>query len=239
MSSTQLRPEISASSRLSSVEDRVVRIIVQKQFKTGEQIYRQGDRRDMVLRIDLGTVAISRPRVARPNSVIRIADAGEYIGLGCLDHHSENARAITDAGVTCVSFDEFADLAQHDPRLRDMQADANERDFEHRKDELTTARCSTPAESVAALLVCISRLNAQEGRDPLIVADSLTCGVAAGLLDLDIDALAKALILLERHGVIVSTEDGAIRIVSLDCLDRFSEDTPLAAQPAARRSPSL
>lgn len=226
MSSTSLHPSIRSGEDGSERDPRIVRIIVEKQYKTGETIYWQGDRRDMVLRIDAGTVAVFRRHDDRPSTITRIAAPGDYIGLGCLDHHSETARAICEATLTCISLGEFSRLADADKRLQAMQADANERDFKNRKEELTTAPRPTPERSIAALLSCISQLNVYEGRDPYVVADSMTCGVVADLLDLDIDRLELALVELKRHGLIESTGDGAICIRSLDRLDRFCNGEP-------------
>lgn len=234
MSSTSLHPAICAGEGSSGCDPRVVRIVVQKRFKTGETIYWQGDRRDVILRIDAGTVAVFRRHDGRPSNITRIAGPGDYIGLGCLDHHSETARAICEATLTCISLDEFARLAEADERLRTMQADADERDFRNRKDELTSAPRPTPERSVAALLSCISQLNVYEGRDPHVVGDSMTCGTVADLLDLDIDRLQRALVGLKAHGLIESTDDGAIRIVSLGDLGRFCDSEPKQAAEAPK-----
>lgn len=239
MSSTSLHPSIGAPQGSFGCDPRIVKIVVQKRFRTGETIYWQGDRRDMVLRIDAGTVAVFRRHDGRPSTITRIAGPGDYIGLGCLDHHSETARAVCEATLTCISLDEFAQLAAGDERLRAMQADADERDFRNRKDELTTAPRPTPERSLAALLGCISQLNTYEGRDPHVVGDCLTCGVVADLLDLDIDRLESALVQLQRQALIESTDDGAIRIVSLDRLDRFCDADPGGPAKPVELEPTL
>ena len=75
----------------------------------------------------------------------------------------------------------------------------------------------------------LSRCNAYEGRDPAVIADSLTCGVVAGYLDVSVDELADSLKDLERRGLIEATPKG-LRLMNFDELEKLADASgPIAA----------
>jgi len=78
-------------------------------------------------------------------------------------------------------------------------------------------------ERTAALLIVLSRNNAYEGRDPALIADELNCGLVADMLGIGIDTLASVLIDLERQGFVVPGDDGGLRLLDIEGLDRLSE----------------
>ena len=78
-------------------------------------------------------------------------------------------------------------------------------------------------ERTAAYLVVVSRNNRYEGRDPLVICDDVRCGAVSGLLGIDLDVLGRVLLEMRRGGMVSTTDDGSLRIVDLDALDRLSE----------------
>jgi CRP/FNR family transcriptional regulator len=79
-----------------------------------------------------------------------------------------------------------------------------------------------PLERVAALFVTLARCNAYEGRDPLIVTDSMNCGVVAGYLDISLGDLARCLKEMEGRGLIMADPAG-LRLTDMDALERLAE----------------
>jgi CRP/FNR family transcriptional regulator len=65
-------------------------------------------------------------------------------------------------------------------------------------------------------------LNANEGRDPTMVSDSLECGTAATYLGIDVEALANALSELGRLGLIEPSPARGLRLLDLDALRRLA-----------------
>ena len=135
----------------------------------------------------------------------------EYVGLGCLGHYPDNAKALSHTTTAIYSRDDFARLTENSRELRAIQAAAIENEFEFVKRSIEPAR-RTPTEAVAAYLVAISSLNAREGRDPRIVDADVNSGIVADLLHMDIYTLQKALIELKRYNLIGVDDDGAIRL---------------------------
>lgn len=78
----------------------------------------------------------------------------------------------------------------------------------------------------AAFLVVTSRNNGYEGRDPLVVFDDVRGGTVAEFLNIDLDLLGRALVEMQRHGLISAMEDGNLHIDNLAALDQFSEQQP-------------
>ena len=50
--------------------------------------------------------------VGRPNGVVEIAVASDFVGLGVLEAYCESARAVQDSVVSSLSHDEFINLSE-------------------------------------------------------------------------------------------------------------------------------
>ena len=88
--------------------------------------------------------------------------------------------------------------------------------------EAKRGAAARPIVRIAALLVTLARGNAYEGRDPAIIADTLTCGVVAGYLNLSLDALAQLLGELKKLGLVEASDRG-LRLTNLHELERLAD----------------
>lgn len=120
----------------------------------------------------------------------------------------------------------YAHLTQHELiRVEDRakpipSSEENiEAEFERKKQSII--KRSDPAIRVAAFLAAISRQNEREGRDATIVCDSVKCGAVAGLLDLNIDAVSRALATLQQKGLIESDNVNRLHLRNIIGLERF------------------
>ena len=80
----------------------------------------------------------------------------------------------------------------------------------------------SPIERVAALLLAISRNNANEGRDAAEIPDTLTCGFVADLLGTPIHTLASLLKLLEERGLVALDGHAGLRLTNLAGLEKLA-----------------
>jgi len=92
-----------------------------------------------------------------------------------------------------------------------------------------SAAFQSAMERAAAYLVVVSRTNAYEGRDPLLIKDDVRCGDVSGFLGLEIDVLARALLEMQRRGLVSTTADGNLHLDDIQALDRLSEGREAAA----------
>lgn len=92
-------------------------------------------------------------------------------------------------------------------------------EFERKKQRVIER--SDPVIRVAAFLVAISRQNEHEGRDATIVYDSLKSDAVAELLGLDLDILSRALVTLQRKGLVESANADRLRLKDIDGLERL------------------
>ena len=109
-----------------------------------------------------------------------------------------------------------------------------EAEFERKKQSII--KQSDPVVRVAALLVAISRQNEREGRDAGIVCDSLKCGAVAGLLDLDIDTVSRALATLQQKGLIESDNANCVHLRDIVGLERFVDQKKPQSAELFRKS---
>lgn len=195
-------------------------------IQAGASLFKAGEPRDRIFKICKGAVALAQPRNEGLSSIVRIATPGDFIGVGWLEEHTETARAISPCTVEILTPDEFRALAADDEALREQLSDAVERDFEARKVQLTDRRATTALECVASFLVAISRQNVYEGRDPLVISDSLTCGVVGELLKMNLDVLAQSLLQLKKIGIIADGPGDEIVIRDLGTLIMIADAEP-------------
>ncbi len=185
-------------------------------------LFRAGDPRTQLYRVETGALCVYEARRSDDQSVIEFAFPGEYVGLGFLENHHLNARALLDTTVTCVPVEALADIVRRDARAQAKLAQAMEREFEARRDELHAAGQRQPIERVAALLVTSARTNVQQGRTAELIKDSWKCGFIADLLQMTLDDLSAVLVELDRRGLIAAAGDD-LRLTDIDALEAMAD----------------
>ena len=186
----------------------------------GEIVFRQGDARDHIYRIEMGTVCLHREDAGGVREVIEYASPGDYIGLGYLDHHVYSAVATSEAVLSCYPRPQLVPALTHTSPSRAKAAVDPEIAFP--REEEAHSEQADPITRAAALFVTLSRCNAYEGRDPALIADSLTCGVVAGYLGMSVDDLARVLKALEA-GDLVEAAAGGLRLKDLHALEKLAD----------------
>jgi CRP/FNR family transcriptional regulator, anaerobic regulatory protein len=176
--------------------------------RASEFLFRTGDLRTHVFRVESGSICLYESGRTDRKSVVEFLFPGDFVGLGFLEKHCLNARALLDTSVTSLTLDAAAEVIRNDAKAKGKLAAAIEREFEIRREELRGAGQRQPAERVAALLVTSARTNIQQGRAPDLIEDSWRCGVIADLLRLSLDELTAILLELERRGLIKATAEG-------------------------------
>ena len=173
-------------------------------------------------RIEAGTIALYRKRIGHPLDVVEFAFTGDVVGFGFLEHHIHLAKAVGEAHVRCLPLDALDHILRDDERAAHRYAETLGREFEFRRDELAGAY-RKPTSRLAAFFLALSQLNGHEGRDSNVISDSLECGSVASCIALDLDALGRALVELEKAGLIESCPEG-LRLANLVGLSQLANE---------------
>jgi CRP-like cAMP-binding protein len=203
----------------------------------GEYIYREAEPRLCVYRVDRGAIAVFQRRLAQRGSNIQIAGPNDYLGLGCLRHHRDNARALVESVIRPIPGDECARLARHDAELRRKQDEAIERDFEYGKELARNRGKANPVECVATFLIALSTQNGYEGRDQQVITDSLDGTVVTGLLGIDENTLGCTLAELQAMNLVERYPPASLRIKNIEALRRVANGAGAAERNHAAASP--
>ena len=134
-SSSSVQPKFGRSSATPAVSrsgDTSVHCPV-RTLATGEDLFREGDPRTDVYRVETGTICIYEPRWDGHRPVIRFAFPGDLVGLGFLEHHACTARAMVEARVTCLPNASMESLVVGNPKAEAELQQALEREFELRR----------------------------------------------------------------------------------------------------------
>jgi len=189
---------------------------------TGEDLFREGDPRTHVYRVETGAICIHEPRWNGHRPVVRFAVPGDLVGLGFREHHACTARAMVGARVTCLPNASMESLVAGNPKAEAELQQALEREFELRRNSLVESGRRNPVERVAAFLVALSQINKREGRDANVIDASWQCGIVADQLELSLDVIARRLVEFERDGLIESCPSRGLRLKDLVTLEALA-----------------
>jgi CRP/FNR family transcriptional regulator len=194
-----------------------------RSLTAGEVLFREGEMREHVYRVEKGAVCLFRQQTDGSRSVIEFAFPGDYVGLGYLDNHVSDAQATIDTLLTCLPRSVLDPVIERTSNGTQRLAAAIEREVAFLNETQRHGAAAAPVVRAAALLVTLSRCNAYEGRDPTIITDSLSCGVVAGYLDMTVDGLAQILVDLKHRGI-VEVCDGGLRLTNLPELEQLADE---------------
>jgi hypothetical protein len=194
----------------------------------GEYVYREAEPRLCIYRVERGAIALFQRRKGWRGNDVQIAGPRDYIGLGCLGHHRDNARALVESVVRTISNTESAQLQERDAEFQLKQNEAIERDFEYGKFVARSRGRANPVECVATFLIALSTQNAYEGRDQHLIYDALESSAVTGLLGIDQSTLGCTLAELEAMNLVERCPAARLRIKNIEALRRVAQGQPLA-----------
>jgi len=189
---------------------------------TGEILFREGEPRTHIYRVEKGAVCLFKHRPDGSRAVIEFAFPGDVVGLGYVDHHLSGAQATMDTLLTSTP----RAIAEAEPAAAPVGVNGLSatiaREVAFLNEAQRRATIAKPLGRIAALFVTLSRCNAYEGRDPTILTDSVSCGVVAGYLNMSVDDLAHWLSDLASRRLVEPCDRG-LRLSNLAELERLAE----------------
>jgi len=188
----------------------------------GEILFREGDPRRFVYRVETGALCLYRSRPDGGQDVVEFAFPGDLVGIGYLDSHVAAAQATMITSLSCLPRDAHDPAAEQSARSRSRLTASIEREVAFLKDALVQRARPDPLRRISALLVTLSRYNTYEGRAPEVITDTLKCGAAADHLGMSVDVLARELAELEARGLIEPCDQG-LRLLDIDTLTRLAD----------------
>lgn len=193
-------------------------------LSANDVLFFAGDLRTHVYRIEEGMLALYEPadEPGREPMIIGHAFAGETVGLGHLKIYSVTAEAVQSCLVTRWPVDWQDAIVATEPNAANRLADAVEQELAFLRRRIVRQNADRPLVRLANFLSVVSENNAREGRDPLVIEDSLRCGTVAGMLGLEIDELARLLLELEERGIVLPSA-GRLAILDSASLEALAD----------------
>jgi CRP/FNR family transcriptional regulator len=193
-----------------------------------EVLFEAGDLKTNLYRVETGALCIYAINQSAKVDVIEFALAGDLVGMGFLERHATNARAAIDTKVRCFPLDALHTLASSDERTKARFDSAVRHEFTYRRNLLVDAGRSRPLVRLAAFLIAVSQQNGREGRDPVLIDETLESTVVADYLGISIDLLGSELVQLEKRGLIQPAAHHSLRITDLARLEALADEMPEA-----------
>jgi CRP/FNR family transcriptional regulator len=195
-------------------------------LQAGDVLFRRTEPRTHLYLVERGTIALYRRRSARAHEIVEFAFAGDVVGWGFLPKHAFCAVALSTARVRLLELAAGEEIVRRSERSNRRYREAIARDFIARREELVAIYRGHPVHRVACLLLAISKLNRDEGRDPHLITDAVTCGSVAACLELDLDTLAQALKELQRMRLIAYSPPSGLQLTDFGGLCALAQETP-------------
>ena len=188
-----------------------------------EVLFRVGDRRTCIYRVESGAICLYDPSLDAERSVVDFAFPGDLVGLGFLETQSYSASAICDCQVRCMPWDQLSSAVAGNPNAQQKLHEAVGKEFELLRTSIVQRGLRYPVERVAAFLVVLSHNNALEGRDPSVIGDCMECAIAADYLGLSVEELGGLLVKLRNRGLIDLCPPKSLRILDIKALQKLAD----------------
>jgi CRP/FNR family transcriptional regulator len=203
-----------------------------------EILFRVGDRRINIYRVETGAICLYEPRWNDERSIVDIAFPGDFVGLGFLETQSYSASAICECQVRCMPWGQLTSAVAGNFYAQQKLQEAIEREFELRRTSIVQLGHRYPIERVAAFLIALSRNNAAEGRDPSIIGESMECGIAADYLGMGVEDLGALLVDLRKRGLIDLCPAKGLLLLDIAALDELANlhDDPISMRQPHERA---
>ncbi len=197
--------------------DATIRVLERNQI-----LFEAGDAKTDLFRIERGMVCLFTARWDGRRDVIEFAFPGDIVGLGFLAAHACSAQAVIETRVRCLPLGAADRIDPDDARATTRYNAAIEREFNFRRASLVAGSRDRPVARLAALLLALSRRNADEGRDPTLIDGVLDAEIVAGHLGVSLDQLALAATQLEARGCVKAAPDRCLRLTDIDALESIA-----------------
>jgi CRP/FNR family transcriptional regulator len=175
--------------------------------------------------VDAGTIGVYRRR-GHGEELIEFAFAGDVLGFGYCEQHHFTAVALGTARVRLLPLALREEALPGGARNRQRRAEAIDREFLARREELVAAFRGDPVRRLAAFLLAVSELNRHEGRDAHLITDAVRCASVTACLGLDVTELAAALLELQRLRLVAPSPPSDLRLTDCEGLRRLSAEPP-------------
>jgi CRP/FNR family transcriptional regulator len=211
--------ELLSSTQERSLRERIDSVPV----AADDLLFAPGAEKQVICWIDQGQIELHWSMQQSTADRVERLRAGDYFGLGFLKYYACAAIAVTEARIQTLPREAAKSLAEIDPRLPQRDAIETQREFAHRREMMIAAGSQPLPQRLATFLGILSRFNAYEGRDPLMISEDVAGLVVAVYLATDIAALRQAMRQLSDLGAIEFAPPHGLRIRDLEFLEYIAD----------------
>lgn len=191
-----------------------------RRIETKEHVFREGDPRTQIFRIEEGAVALSKVLADGRRQIIDFAYPGDYIGLGMFGDHIFDAQATCPCKIRCLPAGQLEHDAARDPALALKLYNAVSAELSAARRLLVAVGHGTAMERIASFLLELrSRTGDQQSNRinlPMRRSD------IADLLGLTIETVSRSLTKLRGMRVIEIQNGSDVCVLDLERLEELA-----------------
>ena len=187
-------------------------------------VFRAGDRKSSVFRIESGAVELEWFLGDGSIGCIESLGPGQMFGVGFRDHYIANAVVVEPSRISWWRREDLTPSFRDTPTMREREVIETTREFEHRKALVLSGRSKQVCRRIAGFICLVRQLNEREGRDSCRIDEAMDPFAVASLLQIDVETLERGLGVLERLGLVTLEGPGSLRICEVGRLYSFVND---------------
>ena len=137
-------------------------------------LFCEGDDATHIYQVEAGHVCIYRQLADGRRQIIDFAFPGDFIGLGVIGQHANNAQATERTRLRCLPASELRAIVRDNPKLGLELYEAMASELSEARELLVSVCQRSAQERVAGFLLTLSRRNARRGEDASCIVLPMT-----------------------------------------------------------------
>jgi CRP/FNR family transcriptional regulator, anaerobic regulatory protein len=196
---------------------------LRRNFAAKEHVFVTGDLVTNVYRVEEGTICLYKIATGGKRQIVRFCFGGDIFGFGAGNEHAVSAQVLYGARVRYMAASVLTNLAALHPRLGTEICRALADELASLQDHLFIVGQRTAIERVANFLVFLSRRNAAQGENPLVLALHMTRLDIGDYLGLTLETVSRTLTKLRVKKLVDFHQGSQVALLDLQKLEELAD----------------
>jgi CRP/FNR family transcriptional regulator len=199
-----------------------VRFPQRRTLRAGELLFREGDAKSCIYHIERGAICTYALAGFGKSAFPEYIYAGDWLGLGYLDRHTEQACAVVTTRVSCFPLSWANTLVEINSIAKKRLLAAIGREFASAHPSQIKCETRRPIPRVAELLLRLATDDKSKLHGSHFVVDPISYDTIANCISMSVDGLADVLIVLEIMGLIEPHVPEGLRLKDIAALEAIA-----------------
>jgi CRP/FNR family transcriptional regulator len=194
-----------------------------RSLRAGEFLFREGDAKSCIYHIERGAICTYALAGSGKTAFPEYIYAGDWLGLGYLDRHTERACAVVTTRVSCFPLSWANALVEINSTAKKRLLAAIGREFASvHPSPIKRETTPRPIPRVAEILLKLATEGQGKIHASQFVVDPISYDTIANSISMSVDSLADILIVLEMMGLVEPHVPEGLRLKDIAALEAIA-----------------